>query len=76
MIHTVFRSFLNVFKLKIGRILGETTVALCLIATILTARFLPIPKRPISSKHPLGFVNILSQVAVKRYSNSVFNSTS
>jgi len=59
--NTVLRSFLNAFKLKSGRILGDTTVALCLDATILTAKFLPIPKRPINIKHPLGFVKTLSQ---------------
>lgn len=60
-IPTGFRSFLNEFKLKIGRILGYTTVALCLDATILTAKFRPIPERPTNSIHPLGFVKILSQ---------------
>lgn len=73
---TVFKSFLNVFKLKTDRILGDMTVALCLDATILTAKFLPIPKRPTNIMHPLGLVKTHSQSAVIRYSNSVFSSTS
>jgi len=60
-IPTAFRSFLNAFKLKIGRILGYTTVALCLDATILMAKFRPIPERPTKNIHPLGFVKIRSQ---------------
>jgi len=51
--------------LKTGRILGEMTVALCLDATVLTAKFLPIPKRPNNNIHPPGLVKTLSQLAVR-----------
>ncbi|KAE9531466.1 hypothetical protein AGLY_010672 [Aphis glycines] len=60
-----WQSFSNNF-LKISS--GYTTVALCLDATILTAKFRPIPKRPTNNIHPLGFWWFMCGVCTDCYS--------